>query len=218
MTKNDVNPSINNHPMEKRNKFIDHPLYRNDFFFPDDFHKSLRELLAKIILENLPAWRTQAINNQGKTWQSECCSLQFFCFFTLMREKIPRQLITMNIQYLVGWFPCSRIKFSVSFKGHIFWDGHLRFRPRGLDCYAHIFIPRHTKSGRVLCYTLWTLSVRPSVRLSVSALFPCSNFSTFWPIFSKFCIDIGIGEEWYEIASGPISFWNSRVIALVSVL
>ena len=32
----------------------------------DDFHKSLRELIAKIILENLSSWRTQAINNQGK--------------------------------------------------------------------------------------------------------------------------------------------------------
>lgn len=32
--------------------------------FPNDFHKSLRELIAKIILENLSGWRTQAINNQ----------------------------------------------------------------------------------------------------------------------------------------------------------
>ena len=53
-----------------------------------------------------------------------------------------------------------------------------------------------------------------SVRLSVSASFPCSNFSTFWPIFFKRCIDIGIGEEWYGIASGLISFWNNRVVAL----
>ena len=55
---------------------------------------------------------------------------------------------------------------------------------------------------------------RLSVRLSVSASFPCSNFSTFWPIFFKLCIDIGIGEEWYGIASGLISFWNNRVMAL----
>ena len=67
------------------------------------------------------------------------------------------------------------------------------------------FIPRHTKSGGVLCYTLRTLSVRPSV----CASFQCSNFSTFWPIFFKLCIDIGIGEEWYEIASGLISLWNN---------
>ena len=54
----------------------------------------------------------------------------------------------------------------------------------------------------------------PSIRLSDSASFPCSNFSTFRPIFFKLCIDIGIGEEWYGIASGLISFWNNRVMAL----
>ena len=58
-------------------------------------------------------------------------------------------------------------------------------------------------------------SVRPSVvRLSVSASFPCSNISTFLPIFFKLCTDIGIGEEWYGIASRIISFKNNRVMAL----
>ena len=56
--------------------------------------------------------------------------------------------------------------------------------------------------------------VRPSVCLSVSASFPCSNFSTFWTIFFKHCIDIDIGEEWYGITSGLILFWNKRVMAL----
>ena len=64
---------------------------------------------------------------------------------------------------------------------------------------------------------LW-VSVRPSVRtsvhLSVSASFLCSNFRTFWSIFFKLCIDIGIREEWYGIATGLISFWNNRVMAL----
>ena len=61
---------------------------------------------------------------------------------------------------------------------------------------------------------LW-VSIRLSIiRPSVSASFLCSNFSTFWPIFFKLCIDIGIGEEWYGIASGLISFWNNRVMAL----
>ena len=46
------------------------------------------------------------------------------------------------------------------------------------------------------------------------ASFPCSNFSTFLPIFFRLCIDIGIGEEWYGIASGKISFRNNRVMAL----
>ena len=85
-------------------------------------------------------------------------------------------------------------------------------------CTGQFVIPRHTKSGGVLCYTLQTLSVCPSVRtyvrLSVSASFPCSNFSTFWPIFFKPCTDIGISEEWYGIASVLILFWNNRVIAL----
>ena len=78
-----------------------------------------------------------------------------------------------------------------------------------------VIIPRHTKSGGVLRYTLRTLSVRPSVvRPSVSASFPCSNFSTFLPICFKLCIGIGIGQEWHGIASGIISFRNNRVKAL----
>ena len=46
------------------------------------------------------------------------------------------------------------------------------------------------------------------------ASFPCSNFNTFLPIFFKLCIDIGIGEEWYGIANGLISFRNNSVMAL----
>ena len=36
----------------------------------------------------------------------------------------------------------------------------------------------------------------------------------FLPIFFKLCIGIGIGEEWYGIASGIILFRNNRVTAL----
>ena len=32
MTENDVNPPINDDPMEKRNEFIDHPLYIGALF------------------------------------------------------------------------------------------------------------------------------------------------------------------------------------------
>ena len=39
-------------------------------------------------------------------------------------------------------------------------------------------------------------------------------FSMFLPIFFKLCIGIGIGKEWYGIASGIISFRNNRVMAL----
>ena len=42
----------------------------------------------------------------------------------------------------------------------------------------------------------------------------CSDLSKFLPIFFKLCIDIGIGEEWYGIASGIISFRNNRDMAL----
>ena len=49
---------------------------------------------------------------------------------------------------------------------------------------------------------------------SVCTSFPCSNFSTFRPIFFKFCIGIDIEEEWFGIANGLISFGNNRVMAL----
>ena len=51
---------------------------------------------------------------------------------------------------------------------------------------------------------------------TLCASFPCSNLSAFLPIFFKLCIDIGIGEEWYGIASGIISLRNKRVMALGS--
>ena len=46
------------------------------------------------------------------------------------------------------------------------------------------------------------------------ASFPYSYFSTFLPIFFKLCIDISIGEEWYGIASGIISFRHKIIMAL----
>ena len=157
-------------------------------------------------------------------------------------------------------FPCSN--FSTIWP--IFFKLCTNHIPKLSETWIHgsiqlVFIPRHTKSGGVLCYTLRTLSVRPSsvrpsvclsvstsfpcsnfsticpiffrlcidigigeecpsvrpsVRLSISASFLCSNVSTFWPILFKLCIDIGIGEELYGIASGLISFWNDRVMAL----
>ena len=48
------------------------------------------------------------------------------------------------------------------------------------------------------------------------ASFPFTYLSTFLPIFFKLCTDIGIGEEWYGIASGIISLRNNRVMALDS--
>ena len=63
------------------------------------------------------------------------------------------------------------------------------------------------------CLSVHPLSIHLYVCPSISASFPCSNFSTVWPIF-KLCIDIGIGEEWYGIAGWLISFWKNRVTAL----
>ena len=80
------------------------------------------------------------------------------------------------------------------------------------SCINDSFIPRHTKSGGVLCYTLQTFWV--SLCLSVSASFPDSNSSSFWPIFFKLCMDIDIGEKWFGIANGLNSCINNRVMAL----
>ena len=55
---------------------------------------------------------------------------------------------------------------------------------------------------------------RLSIRPSVSASFPDSNLSSFWPIFFKLCMDIYIEEEWFGIANGLNSFINNRVMAL----
>uniref|UniRef100_H3CAG5 COMM domain containing 9 n=1 Tax=Tetraodon nigroviridis TaxID=99883 RepID=H3CAG5_TETNG len=33
--------------------------------FPDSFHPSLKNLITKILLENCPTWRTEALNNQS---------------------------------------------------------------------------------------------------------------------------------------------------------
>ena len=58
------------------------------------------------------------------------------------------------------------------------------------------------------------LSVRPSIRPSVSASFPNSNLSSFWPIFFKLRVDIDIGEEWFGVVNELNSYMNHRVMAL----
>ena len=81
--------------------------------------------------------------------------------------------------------------------------------------FSLLFIPRHTKSGGVLCYTLqkfWNFEC-----LSVHASFPDSNLSSFWPVFFGICMDIDIGEEWFGIANGLNLFINKRVMALIDV-
>ena len=31
----------------------------------DDFHKNLRDLLAKLLIEKIPSWKSEALNNLG---------------------------------------------------------------------------------------------------------------------------------------------------------
>ena len=69
---------------------------------------------------------------------------------------------------------------------------------------VHFYTPPHK---------LRTLSVRPSVCLS-ALRFRALTLVHFDLLFFKLCIDIGIGEEWYGVANGLISFWNNRVMAL----
>ena len=79
------------------------------------------------------------------------------------------------------------------------------------DHFFLLFIPCHTKSGGVLCYTLRKFWV--SIRPSVSASFPDSDLSSFWPIFFRLCMDIDI-REWFGIANWLNLFVNNRNITL----
>ena len=76
-----------------------------------------------------------------------------------------------------------------------------------------VFIPRPKKVAGyyvIPSEPFWVSVVRPSV----SASFPDSNLSSFWPIFFKLCMDINIGEEWFGITNGLNSFINNRAMAL----
>ena len=103
--------------------------------------------------------------------------------------------------YLV-WFPFFHLGSPFQKLIQLFLPRTVLYLPVGCEKIWLPFYTRHTEP--------WVSVRRPSV----SSSFPCSNFSTFWPIFFKLCIDFGIGEEWYGIASGLILFWNNRVMAL----
>ena len=72
------------------------------------------------------------------------------------------------------------------------------------------YIPPHKNWRGIMLYPPKILSVRPSV----GASFPDSNWSRFWQICCKLCLDIDIGEEWFGIENGLNSFINNRVMAL----
>ena len=79
------------------------------------------------------------------------------------------------------------------------------------------YSPPH-KKWRVLCYSLWKFwNFRcPSIRFrpSISASFPDSDLSSFWPIFFKLCMDIDIRELLFGISNGLNLYINNRVTAL----
>ena len=124
-------------------------------------------------------------------------------------------------------FKSNTLKFKVwnfkmfdAWKGVVFEDSWVRAVPikihggGGGGGWRRQLLFLYPTTQKVTGYYVIPSKLWVSVHLSVSASFPCSNFSTLWPIFFNFCIDIGIGEEWYGIASGLISFWNNRVMAL----
>ena len=76
--------------------------------------------------------------------------------------------------------------------------------------FFRFYTPPHKKWWGIMIYPPNRLSVRPSV----SASFPDSNLSSFWPIFFKLCMDIDVREEWFGIANGLNSFINNKVMAL----
>ena len=133
-----------------------------------------------------------------RNWQCTITDFIFFCYSTNQSFKQPNY---KSHKKDLAPAPSSFFQFLYNLKLNFLY-------PATQKVAGHYVLPSE----------LW-VSVRPSsvclsVRPSVSASFPCSNFSTFWPIFFKLCIDIDIGEEWYGIASGLISFWNNRVMAL----
>ena len=127
--------------------------------------------------------------------------------------KIELSFLEMS-EVLVDYMTFSHCVLIETLLTHVFAMVHRVREPLCESNFLCIFTPRHTKKWRGIMLYLSNFEY-PSVRRpSVSASFPCSNFRIFWPIFFKLCIDIGIGQEWYGIANGLISFWNNRVMAL----
>ena len=84
------------------------------------------------------------------------------------------------------------------------------------NSHTYFYTPPHKKWR-----ALQTISVHPSchssVCLSVSASFPDSNLSIFWPNSFKLCMNIDIREEWFGIANGLNSFITTELWPLVDV-
>ena len=89
-----------------------------------------------------------------------------------------------------------------------YWDEN-----QNLEGYI-FYNPPHKKWRGIMLYPSKILKFWVSVRPSISASFPDTNLSSFWPIFFKLCMDIDIGEEWFGIANGLNSSINNRVMVL----
>ena len=82
----------------------------------------------------------------------------------------------------------------------------------GVGQVNYCYTPPHKKWRSIMLYPPKTLKFWVSARPSVSASFPDSNLSSFWPIFFKRCMVIDVGEEWFGIANEL-----NRVTALLDV-
>ena len=84
-------------------------------------------------------------------------------FRNLLQNWETRNLSLLNLIYFLNK------KSKTELSSVVYWHA-LIFLYSEILLILLIFIPRHTKSSGVLCYTLRTLSVRPSIsRLSVRA-------------------------------------------------
>jgi hypothetical protein len=64
------------------------------FFISDAFHKNLRELLSRIIAEQLPNWRKQSIKTMGKCVKSDFI-YSFYTQIIVSPVSLP-QLVDFN--------------------------------------------------------------------------------------------------------------------------
>ena len=98
------------------------------------------------------------------------------------------------------------------FKRDSFNDKHVNLSL--LKDFYPFYTPPHFSVG-VLCYTLWCLSVCPSVH--PCSPFPIDNLSIYSRIFFKFCLHIVIGDEWYGIVNGQNPSIFNGVTALFRI-
>ena len=140
--------------------------------------------------------------------QAKFCLQVVRCFYTPPNKK------WWGIMLYTPNFECPSVRLSVH--QHFVSVLYLKY----LWTYFLQTLHRHWYRGRVVWDCKWANFVLKQqsygpwcMSKMLCASFPCSNF-TFLQIFFKLCVDIGIGEEWYGIASWIISFRNNRVIAL----